>query len=343
MATSIEFLERDGRCEIRGALYHGIPCRIGTGAADPADVRAAWRILERIDDVFNVHRDDSELGAINAAGPGVHRLSPWLAGCLATARRIEAISDGAWCATMLPLVRLWRAAAGAGGEPEAPAIADARAACASDAWEADGERLQVRRAGVAFDLGGLAKGYAVDLVVAHLCEHGVRDFLVQVGGETACRGSAPAGGPHRIGIPHPDDPEGSWCAVLRDPGAGLCGSTSGDYRLGFTVAGRRRHHIMDPRSGRPAEAMLASVTCAVPAVGGNALLDGISTAASVLGAGSLMRLATAAGCEVLALRRDCASGLMATATRGWHALVEAEPSPDRRPPPGGHGTGCSED
>ena len=76
------------------------------------------------------------------------------------------------------------------------------------------------------DLGGIAKGFAVDLAVAELRSHGIADLVVQVGGETAV-----AGPPHRLGIPHPDDPDGSWCAVLRDPGQGLSGSTSGDYRL----------------------------------------------------------------------------------------------------------------
>jgi thiamine biosynthesis lipoprotein len=323
LATSTEVLSGAGWAEARGDLYHGIPCRIRIAGGHDA-ARAGWQVLERIDAVFNVHRADSELGAINAAGPGAYRVSPWLAGCLTVARRVEALSGGAWCATMLPLMRLWRQATRDGVEPDARAVAAARGAC-TDAWSLDGDILHLRTVGAAFDLGGLAKGYAVDLVVELLRGRGIAHLLVQVGGETACLGHAMEGAPHRIGIPHPDDPEGAWCAVLRDPGDGLCGSTSGDYRQPVLVAGRARHHVLDPRTGHPATAALASVTCAFTGTGRNALADGLSTAATVLGREALAPLAAATGGRFFALRRAADRGLMATATPGWHRLLADEP------------------
>jgi thiamine biosynthesis lipoprotein len=320
LATSTDLVSGTGWVEARGDLYHGIPCRIRIAPGDHDAVHAGWQVLERIDQVFNVHRDNSELGAINAAGPGRHVVSPWLAGCLQVAQQVESLSGGAWCATMLPLMRLWRQATRAGVSPDPRALQAAHAVC-TQAWELDGRTLTLRRAGAAFDLGGVAKGYAVDLVVDLLRARGISDLLVQVGGETACLGRCEDGGPHHIGIPHPDDAENAWCAVLRDPGEGLCGSTSGDYRQPLLVAGTAHHHVLDPRTGQPASAALASVTCAFPGTGRNALSDGLSTAATVLGTAALAPLAAATGAAFFALRRDGERGLMATATPGWSRLL----------------------
>ncbi|MBA2479382.1 MAG: FAD:protein FMN transferase, partial [Planctomycetes bacterium] len=252
---------------------------------------------------------------------GTHRVSPWLVDCLRIAREITGLSDGAWCATMLPLVRLWRQAARDGAEPTTQALTAALATCAPDAWDLDGDSLQVHAPDLAFDLGGLAKGFAVDLVVAGLRSRGIDDLLVQVGGETACHGRSSSGDPHRIGIPHPDDPDGSWNAVLSDPGTGLCGSTSGDYRQGVVVAGETHHHVIDPRTGRAAASRISSVTCVFTGLGRNAFADGLSTAATVIGVQGLSVLRAATGCEGCTLRRDPQRGMLATVTPGWDALL----------------------
>lgn len=321
LATSTDSVATPGWVEVHGDLYHGIPCRIRVRSAQHDTALAGWRILERIDGVFNVHRDDSELGQLNALGPGAHAVSPWLAECLATARQVEALSDGAWCATMLPLVRLWRNAVRAGREPDETAIDHARAGCAADAWHLAGEQVHILRPGVAFDLGGLAKGYAVDLVVALMRQHGVDDFLIQVGGETACHGRSASGGPHRLGVPHPDDADGSWCAVLADPGTGLSGSTSGDYRQGHVIGAQTRHHIIDPRCGRSVDTGVASATCVFRGLGRNALADGLSTAVTVLGAAALPRLAALSGSAGSVLRRAGDGGLRESATPDWSTLL----------------------
>jgi FAD:protein FMN transferase len=324
MATSIDVDAEHGRIAISGALYHGIPCRILI-VGDRSIAEAGWAILRRIDDVFNVHRSDSELGHINTLSPGTHQVSKWLADCLRIARDFETLSEHAWSATMLPLVRIWRLAASSGARPDPRALQHA-VSLTRDTWHIDDDRLTVTEAGTAFDLGGLAKGFAVDLVVAHLHEYGVHDFLVQVGGETACHGSSPHGGRHRIGIPHPDDPDDSWCALLQDPGAGLCGSTSGDYRLGIDTVDGRRHHILDPRSGQPVTTGATSITCVFTGLGHNALADAVTTSVAVSGIPSLSALCTRLGCAGFALRRDPERGLLASKTPNWQALL-ADDSP----------------
>lgn len=304
----------DGRVEIAGELYHGIPCRVRI-AGSVVTAEAGWAALAGIDAVFNVHRPDSELARINAAGPGVHRVSAGLARCLAVAAAVESASGGAWSACMLPAVRLWRAAAQRGSEPAAAQLA-AVAALAHGAWRIEDDRLEVVHPGAAFDLGGIAKGFAVDLAVAALLAHGVEDLLVQAGGETASRGAT-----HRIGIPHPDDPDGSWCAVLEAPADGLCGSTSAGYRLGHVVAGVRHHHILDGRSARSVASGVASASCVCRGLGRNALMDGLSGALAVLGPAALAGLcAGVPGCDGMILHQDAQRGLRCVATPGWNRL-----------------------
>lgn len=315
--------QRDGdRVEIAGPLYHGIPCRVRI-AGDDAAARAAWQALASVDAVFNVWRPDSELGRINAAPPGRHHVSAWLAACLRLAGEVEAASGGAWSAAMLPLVRRWRLAAAEGAAPDDAELVRL-AATAACGWSLDGQVLTIHRPDVALDLGGIAKGFAVDRAVEELRARDVADLLVQAGGESACLGAADASGRrHRLAIPHPDQPDDAYCAVLQDPGSGLCGSTSGDYRLAFAVADGRHHHLLDPRSGRPTGSGAASATWIFPGLGRNALADGLSGALAVLGADGLPRLHHHAGGEACLLRRDAAEGLRCTRTAGW-AACEAD-------------------
>lgn len=308
-----------GRVELAGTLYHGIPCRVRI-AGDEAAAVAAWRLLAGAEAVFNAWNADSELARINAAPPGRHRVSAWLAGCLRVAGEVEAASGGAWSAAMLPLVRCWRSAATAGATPDDAELARL-AATAAGGWSLDGQVLTVHRPGVALDLGGIAKGFAVDRAVEELLASGVADLLVQAGGETACLGAADASGRrHRLAVPHPDQPDDAYSAVLRDTGTGLCGSTSGDYRQGFAVAGRRHHHLLDPRSGQPAGSGAASATWVFPGLGRNALADGLSGALAVLGPEGLPGLHRHAGGEACLLRRDATLGLRCLCTAGWPEL-----------------------
>jgi len=306
-----------GRVEISGRLYKGIPCRIACAGSE-AIVRAGWDLLLRIDDIFNVYRADSELGAINAAGPGRHACSPWLHACLSLAREAQEVSDGAWSAAMLPLVRLWRSAGGSGPDPAA--LAAAVAAADPGAWTLHRDAVTIHRP-LAFDLGGLAKGFAVDRVVEHLREAGVSDYLVQVGGETACAGTAPSGGRHRIGIPHPDDPDQAFCAIIQDPGTGLCGSTSGSYRQGLTTTAGAAHHIIDPRTGWPMPASAASLTLVFRGPGRNAWADGLTTALTVQGPQALAGVCARSGAVGFGLRREATGELLASTTAGWAALL----------------------
>jgi thiamine biosynthesis lipoprotein len=125
-------------------------------------------------------------------------------------------------------------------------------------------------------LGGIGKGYAVDRAVAILREHGVRDFLLQAGGDLYASGQHGTT-PWRLGIQDPRGEAGDYFAriELRD----RTFSTSGDYERFFIEDGQRYHHLLDPDRGEPARGCV-SVTIVAPRA---TFADALSTGVFILG------------------------------------------------------------
>lgn len=305
-------------------LYAGIPVRVAFAPLDYGLAGEVWAGLDRIDSIFNDHRDDSEIGRINAAGGGSFEISPELAAAFEQGERLEQFSGGAFRLTTGPLRRLWRLAAATGQTPHPAALAAALAAMAGDAWCRDGRTLTVHHPAVRFDFGALAKGIAVDLAMRLLAARGACHALVQCGGETACRGLSQHGQPHLLGIPDPIHPDSRLCCKLRDPGTGLSASTSANYRNLLQFAGRPCHHIYQPEAGLPADTDMVSVTVVFPSWGCNGLADGLATAGTVAGWHRLEEMAARTGAEAMALVRENGVLVRHTTPR-WDAL-EAGPS-----------------
>ena len=123
----------------------------------------------------------------------------------------------------------------------------------------DNGRAHSRNPAVRLDLGGYAKGYALDRAAAYLRAEGVKNALVNIGGNIIALGRH-GDRPWRVGIQHPREP--GPIATLDLPNGWAIG-TSGDYQRFFLVDGRRYCHIIDPRSGYPAQGT-RSVTVLVP-------------------------------------------------------------------------------
>ena len=131
--------------------------------------------------------------------------------------------------------------------------------------------------GTKISLGGIAKGYAVDGAARVLRDAGLSSFYVQAGGDLFAAGRKPDGSPWSAGIRDPRGPEGAYFAVL--PVSDHAFSTAGDYERSYVIAGKRYHHIIDPRTGRPATAS-RSVTIYAPTA---LLADEIDDAVFILG------------------------------------------------------------
>jgi len=193
-------------------------------------------------------------------------------------------TGGVFDPTALPLAKLWDYHSEAPRVPTDLEVEEAKA-------KVDWSKVQRRKGGVflpergmALDLGGIGKEYAVDRVFEKALNAGLKDVMVDFGRDVRVGGEAPQKGVWRVGLEHPHDPGRCWAGLqLTDRGV----TTSGDYLRGFTVAGRYYGHILDPRSGRPVEngcraASVIAPTCTEAGI--------LSTAALVLGHDETMKL-----------------------------------------------------
>ncbi|HUP41174.1 MAG TPA: FAD:protein FMN transferase [Vicinamibacterales bacterium] len=141
----------------------------------------------------------------------------------------------------------------------------------------------VARKGMSVHLGGIGKGYAIDRGAAILRLHGVRNFIMQSGGDIYVSGTK-GGRPWRLGIQDPRGAANQSFAEL-DLTDGTF-STSGDYERAFLKNGRRYHHILDPATGEPAHGSRSVTIVSNRAV----LADGLSTGVFILGPDNGMAL-----------------------------------------------------
>lgn len=314
-------------------LYFGIPVSVRFTPRDDELAARVWRKLERVDDVFNIYRPDSEVSRVNGARePKALEVSLDLARALELSRRVHEETGGAFDVTVGGLVALWKEAAKTGRMPSADGIAEARALAGMiKHYKISDSSLIVDplffvTPGATFDFGGIVKGMAVDDAIAALKEAGCTAALVQVGGETGAYGMSPRGRPHVIGVQNPLNPLNPlqatdiWTAV-GDPGTGISVATSGNYQQPIVIGGKVFYHIIDPRTGRPVDTHTLSVTVAFPETGKNGLADGLSTAGAVLGAEQAIPIIEKLGGEALFLVRTDGGEVREVKSGGWDALV----------------------
>jgi len=248
--------------------------------AAPEGVAAAIQAeLDRVVAEMSHWAPDSDLSRFNRSPPGRWQPLPiGFAKVLAAALDVAEKSGGAFDPAMGTLVDLW------GFGPPGPRsdlpndteIAAARALSGRAHVEQDDRRAR-RHAEARLDFSGIAKGHGVDRVAEMLRSMGLRDFLVEVGGELRGEGIKPDGQPWWVDL---EAPPGSRLAPIRAALHGLSVATSGDYRRSFAHAGRAYAHTIDPRTGRPLDNGVGSVTVLHPSC---MLADAWATALSVLG------------------------------------------------------------
>ncbi|MEE8308506.1 MAG: FAD:protein FMN transferase [Gammaproteobacteria bacterium] len=219
---------------------------------------------------------DGELAALNAAiarGEGFN-LSVELERLLVMGMQFHQHSDGNFDPGVGALVAAW----GFGADPEQQTgQIDGLRPAASIRWlNIDDHVATSSNPGLILDLGGYAKGYAVDRSLELLTRLGVRNAMVNAGGDLRVIG-ARQGAPWRVGIQHPREPGTIVGSVWLLPGEGAF--TSGDYERAKTGNGVRTHHLIDPHNGAP-----ASHTQSVTVIANNGMLaDASATAIFVAG------------------------------------------------------------
>jgi thiamine biosynthesis lipoprotein len=277
--------------------------------AGRAAIAKGFAEVERLEQVFSSYRADSELAAVNArAGQGPTPASADFVRLLGRSLAVAERSGGAFNPLMGPVIKLW----GIPENPRVPSAAELEALkplvdLEGVAVDPAAATVTLAHPGMALGFGGIAKGYTADRVAALLEGAGIRAGIVAVAGDVRVFGTRPDGDPWRIGVRRPRDGEGPLATVAMTGGAV---STSGDYERYFEVDGRRYHHILDPRTLRPARDAV-SVTVLAP---DGTLADGLATALFVMGVRDGRALAEGMqGVEALFVAPDGA----VTATAGW--------------------------
>lgn len=266
--------------------------------------RALQARLDDLERQMSTWRTDSDLSRFNAS-----RDTNWFpvqrdtAMVVSEALAVSKLTDGAFDVTVFPLVQLWGFGP-VGRRKGLPTTNEITAALAKVGWRKLDARLAppaLRKAQpeVAVDLSAICPGYSADCLGELLASLGVRDFLVDVGGELRARGDGTTGTGWRIGVEKPSENERLLAATLALTNQSL--ATSGDYRNFFTVNGRRFSHHLDPRTGWPTDSSIASVS-----VGHTSTMraDALGTALTVLGFEQAWALAQREKLGVMFILRD---------------------------------------
>lgn len=243
----------------------------------------ALDLIDRLEEQMTVFRDTSEISRINrlAAGRPVE-VEPRLFRLLSRASALHRETEGAFDITSGPLTKSWGFFRRAGAVPTAADLAEALAHVGGEGLELDEATATVRllKPGMELNLGAIGKGYALDRVAELLLASGIEHFLWHGGQSSvlargACGPSAGDGG-WMVDLRHPLRPERSAVEIrLRDRALGTSGAGTQFFRHG----GRRYGHILDPRSGWPAEGVFSTTVVTSQA----ADADALATALYVLG------------------------------------------------------------
>jgi thiamine biosynthesis lipoprotein len=274
----------------------------------PAELDADWeqRVdaeLRRVNDQMSTYLESSELSRFNAsASTDWFGVSEETAMVVAKSLEIHRLSGGAFDVTVAPLVNVWSFGPGKRSltPPDDATIESLRTKIGSVdlAARLDPPAIRKSRPELTIDLSAIAKGHGVDRVVALLNRLGAANVFVEIGGEVRVTGDK-AGRPWTVGIQKPDV-AGEVVAVaypLRDRAV----ATSGDYRNFFEFDGKRYSHTIDPRTGRPVDHNVASVSVLADDC---MTADAWATAFNVLGTDASREMADSLGLHTLIMSRD---------------------------------------
>lgn len=244
-------------------------------------INAAFNELYRIDNMMSSHDPDSQISLINKnAFKEPVFLGPELSEVLSAAVAYSEKTDGAFDITVGPVIDLWRHAKEIEKKPSKEQIESAQSKVGYKKLHFGqfGGTLKFDVEGMRLDLGGIAKGYAIDLAVKAMQDTGAVGGMVDVGGDIRCFGSPP-------------ESRDNWLVGLQDP-AGKSGlllvlklndmavATSGDYQRFVVVEGQKRSHILNPQTSSSAEELTSVTIIAPKAIDA----DVLATAVSVMGA-----------------------------------------------------------
>ena len=265
-------------CQDR-ALYKDTQAMMGTfvevispdkGAGD-----IVFKEIKRVENLLSKYKEDSEVAKLNKSGK--LRVSPETFYILQRAKEFWQVSGGAFDITVSPLMDLWGFTDKEYYLPKKEEIRKAlrRVGFEKIIFNPDDNVVKFKLSGMKIDLGAIAKGYAVDCAVRKLREHGIKSCLISAGGQIYALGDK-FGKPWRIAIRNPRK-SGLWDYLeLRNKAV----ATSGDYEQYFIKGDKRYSHILNPKTGYPADSGIISTTVIAD---DGLTADALSTSIFVLG------------------------------------------------------------
>ena len=268
----------------------------------------------RLDASLTLYDPHSELSRLNrSAGHGAIQVDSELANLLVASLGYSRLTRGAFDVTVGPLVALWTHAGQTGVLPSAGELARARSLVGASQIQVEGSEVALAHEGVSVDLGGIAKGWALDRMLPRLRERGIERALLDFGQSSVwALGAPPGAAGWRLLARGPD--EGAL-AVLTLADQAL--SISGSLGQWIEIGGRRYGHVLDPRSGQALERRRQALVVAPNATLAEALSKGLLILGEVEG---IALVAAQPGCEGMLVDADGGSW----ETKGWRAAVKFE-------------------
>jgi thiamine biosynthesis lipoprotein len=297
-----EFTQIEMAVTVKIVLYSPDADAATTAAQD------AFSRVHALNGILSDYDPESELRRLcDTAGEGkaIH-VSAELWKVLEHAQQASRRSDGAFDVTVGPVVRLWRRARRQKELPAPQALrrAEDLVGYKNLRLDADHQAVELLKKGMQIDLGGIAKGYAMDEALAVLQRHGITRALVEAGGDMRLGDPPPGRAGWRVGIPPLDNPQAKPRSYLELSCVAV--STSGDIVQYVEIAGKRYSHIVDPRTG-----MALTDHCRVMVVGPTGIAaDAITKAVGVLGPEKGLKLI------------DETPGMAVMVTRAPHGHIE---------------------
>jgi len=245
-------------------------------------IEEAFDAIKEVDQLMSTYKPESEVSILNRQGQ--NHVSSQTSRIIQEAIKFSEVTNGAFDITCRPLINLWKRAKKEEKIPTLKEIEEARSLVSYKKIILQGDLVKFQEPGMQIDLGGIAKGWAVDKAIQALKRRGVRAALVNAGGDLFALGKRGLWKKWDVGIQDPRDEE-KILSTIEVSHRGV--ATSGDYRRYFTLEGRRFSHIVDPRTGETVEDVPMSVTVVAPDA---TTADALATGIFVLGPEEGMRL-----------------------------------------------------
>lgn len=246
--------------------------------------KVSQKVLDKIhylDDLMTINKSTGDaVNLNNMAGISDVSLNPETINVLNAAKKYSKLSDGAFDITIGPLVKAWGIFTDHPRIPSEDEINNLKKLINYKDLiiDTDKNTAKLKNKNQMIDLGGIAKGYAGDAVKEIFKENNIKSAYVNLGGNVVVIGNNPEGTPWNVGIQNPRAPHGRYIGIVSVKDKAIV--TSGDYERFFEKDNKRYHHILDGKTGYPADSGLISATIIADK---SIDADAMSTAAFKLG------------------------------------------------------------